>query len=86
MSDTTLVSPNDMFAAAKDNMLEGADPVSDRDWQMVINFVAFNTGAGAELPVTKIFAKLFDCPLEEETVIAIAAAQVRAKAAADDAI
>ncbi len=86
MTDVTMVSPNDMFAAAKEHMLEGSDPVSDKDWQMVINFVAFNTGAGFELSVTKLFAKMYDCPLEEETVIAIAEAQVKAKASADDAI
>ena len=78
------VSPNDMLQAAKEHMLEGRDPASNEEWTKVVNFVAFNVGAGTEQSICELFRMIFDIPLDEESVREIAEYQEQLKGDAKD--
>ena len=78
------VSPNDMLQAAKEHMLEGRDPASNEEWAKVVNFVAFNVGAGIEQSICELFRMIFDIPLDEESVREIAEYQEQLKRDAKD--
>lgn len=67
-----LVSPNEMFQAAKDMQLEGREPESNHDWILVINFIAANTAEGLEKSVCKLSKMLYNIPLSDEAIEQIA--------------
>jgi len=54
-----LVSPNDMLDAAKVQMLGGREVATHEDKILVLNFVACNTANGMEVPVAKLFARIY---------------------------
>ena len=71
MSNGHMVSPNEMFEAAKDTMLDGREPNSNADWAKIMNFVAYNVTREIAMSVCVLFAKMYGCPLENETIEAI---------------
>jgi len=70
--EVLLRSPNEMFKAAKENMLDGKAPVSHGDWAKVFNFFAANIIPAAAAPACKVMRILFKAPLSEADVAAIA--------------
>ena len=75
-----MVSPNEMMQGAIDNMLDGAWPVSDTDWQKVINFIAHNLDPAVALPATLLFKAMYEIPLEDEEIKEIVRFQLDNKA------
>jgi len=73
------VSPNEMFEAAKEMMIDGRDPNTDEDWVLIVNFVAVNTAPGLENAVTGLMMTLLDCPLKSHTIEYIVANQIYSK-------
>lgn len=72
-------SPNELFEAAKDAMLDGREPKTPRDWALIINFIAYNIADGLELPATLLMAKLLGAPLGEDYIERIVKHQVDLK-------
>jgi hypothetical protein len=68
MSEGRWVTPNEMFAAAKEMELDGRAPVSRKDWYKILTFVGINTDIRVGSSALKLFAALYDCPLEEEYI------------------
>ncbi len=66
--DVSFVSPNEMFEAAKAEMIGGKDPTDDMAWMLLINFVTVNIHHVVTMTGTKLWATLVDCPLEESTI------------------
>ena len=75
----TFRSPNEILAAAKEQMLGGRKPVTQEDYQKVLNFVAYNTAAGLEEDLTPFFAYLYGMPVDEPTCREIGRFQARRK-------
>ena len=75
----TLRSPNEFLAAAKKHMLDGREPVTQEDYQKVLNFVAYNTAEGFEGDLTPFFALLYEMPVDEATCREIGRYQARRK-------
>lgn len=73
------VSPNDMLAEAKKQMLEGREPVSREDWCLIMNFVAANVDSEVVGPCCKLFATLFNMPLSDSEIIQIMEFQLESK-------
>lgn len=63
-----MVSPDEMMAAAKEQMLGGNEPQSHRDWQLIMNFLAANIHGGAAHQACRLMAKLYDMPLSDQEV------------------
>jgi hypothetical protein len=68
---TRLVSPDEMLAAAKEEMLKGCEPRTWDDWARVLNFVAFNVPAEVAGGVCHLMAILYDMPLCDDEITAI---------------
>jgi hypothetical protein len=68
VADGRLVSPNDMMAAAKEQMLDGREPEGRDDWILVVNFVAANIQAEVAESATLVFKTLFSIPLDDELI------------------
>ncbi len=79
MSKFRMISPNDMNNAAKQHMLDGCEPQSERDWMLLVNFWAANVQKGTEEPLVNLMARLYRCPLCEELLSAIAQFQANKK-------
>ena len=60
-------------------MLEGREPASRKDWQLVLNFVAANAASGLETPICNIFNTLYATPLTRKEVTQIAEFQAARK-------
>lgn len=67
-----LISPNELHKAACESQLRGRKPETDLDWELCVNFWAFNIAKGLRVSGTVLMAKIMDCPLSEEDVRAIA--------------
>jgi hypothetical protein len=65
-----------MIEAAKEHMLEGREPASEKDWALVMNFLAANTAEELAKPACRLMATLYDMPLTEEDVDAIVQYQI----------
>jgi hypothetical protein len=74
-----MVSPNQMIAEAKKQMLDGNEPTCTTDWMKIVNFVAFNTGAGVEKEVCFILKTLYDIPLSRKEIAEIVEFQIDVK-------
>jgi hypothetical protein len=72
------ISPNDLQANAIKIMLEGKEPVTERDWQMCANFWAANV-AVAEVEICKLMKRIFDCPISDDDIKQIAEYQAKLK-------
>lgn len=79
MSKGRLRSPNEMFKAAKDIMLNGREPATPEDWMRIVNFFACNIADGLELPATELFCKIFSVPLKPEQIKYIVGEQIKLK-------
>lgn len=73
-------SPNEMFKAAKDMMLQGREPKTEEDWMKLVNFFAVNIADGLELPAVLLLCKIFDVPLTEKQITYIVMKQIESKA------
>lgn len=73
------VSPNDLHKAAKTQMLQGKEPVSQMDWMLCANFWAANIASGMEVEVVKLMGLIFQCPLTTDVLTEIAQFQVGKK-------
>ena len=74
-----LVSPNEMMQAAQDIMLDGKEPTSTKDYELVINFMASNMPVEVSEVACQLMAKIFDMPLTRSEISAIAQFQNKAK-------
>lgn len=79
MPTNKLVSPNDIHDAAKTSCLNGYDPVTPHDWQLVVNFWAWNIMGGLETSACKLMAMMYHCPLSVKDVETIAKYQASRK-------
>jgi len=43
-----LVTPNEMMVKAKEAMLEGKEPKSKHDWEVLLNYIAHNVAGEME--------------------------------------
>ena len=68
-------SPNEMLAAAREHMLAGREPQTERDWMLVMNFFAANIAKGLEEATCKFLAMLFQIPLTDDVINQIASFQ-----------
>jgi hypothetical protein len=73
----TMRSPNDMMKAAKDLMLNGAEPSSRRDWQAIFNFLAGNIAPEVQPSALHLIAMIYDAPLTKEEINEISAFQIK---------
>ena len=73
-----MISPNELHDGAKRHMLDGAEPVTDRDWQLLVNFWAANVSV-AEVEICKLMKRIYDCPLSDDNVTQIAEFQATKK-------
>jgi len=76
---STLRSPNEMLEEAKKQMLEGKEPVTKKDWQLVMNFFAANIAKGLEESACKLLKVIYSIPLEDNEVVQIAVFQMQRK-------
>lgn len=67
-----LVSPEELHKAACSHYLKGRKPKTTREWELCVNFWAFNTSKGTREAATLLMAKIYDCPLPEKDVRDIA--------------
>lgn len=65
------VSPNQIMSEAKRLMLDGREPANRQDWQLVVNFLAFNVDPQLAPQVMKVMRLLYDIPLTEREVLDI---------------
>jgi hypothetical protein len=75
VSNGRLVTPNEMMAAAKEQMLDGREPEGIDDWIKVVNFVAANIQAEVAESATLVFKTLFSIPLDDDMIKEIVAFQ-----------
>jgi len=66
-----LVSPNELIAEAKKQMIEGREPQTFQDWSLIMNFVARNIEYSSALVGCKLIARIYDMPLNDSQVEAI---------------
>jgi hypothetical protein len=66
-----MISPNELHQGAQDEMLEGKAPVTERDWQLCVNFWAANVSI-SEIEICKLMKRLFQCPLDDKQIVEIA--------------
>lgn len=71
-----LVSPNEMMHEAKRHMLDGRDPITFTDHCSIMNFVAYNVAPEAALDACRLFAMLYDMPLDDTHIEQIVTFQV----------
>jgi hypothetical protein len=71
-----MCSPNEMFAAAKKEMLGGNEPVSIEDWLKIICFWAATIKKEVAVDGTMLMAAMYGCPLKQHAVRKIAKIQV----------
>lgn len=75
MTETKLVSPNQILQAAKDYMLDGMEPEDYDDWILIVNFIAFNVPSDLAESICLIMKTLFDIPVSDGIIALIAAYQ-----------
>lgn len=72
MVKARMISPQELFDASKQHMLARAEPVSEMDWQRLVNFWAANVQRDCAPAICGLMANIFDCPLSETAVKEIA--------------
>lgn len=72
MVKARMISPQELFDASKQHMLARAEPVSEMDWQRLVNFWAANVQRDCAPAICGLMATIFDCPLSETAVKEIA--------------
>lgn len=76
-----LVSPDELLQAAKEQMLNGRDPVTDVDWFYVMNFFAVNIDTALALDACKLLRVVYDMSITEQDVERIVKFQLERKLA-----
>ena len=66
------ISPNDMMTAAKNTMLDGRELEEKKDWYLLANFIAANTGDGLECSILTLFKVLYKLPIPDHDITEIA--------------
>lgn len=74
-----LVSPNELHKAACKEYLDGREPETKEEWELCVNYWAFNIADGLKVSATIIMSKILDCPLSLEEVTQIAMFQEEKK-------
>jgi hypothetical protein len=77
----TMRSPNELLEAAKEHMLDGRDPVTDKDWALAVNFIAANVHSEME-EFMPLLMTILQCPLDEQQIVEITAFQAERKVTA----
>ena len=72
-----LTSPNQMMEEAKKQMLDGRDPKTHGDYELIMNFFAFNIHHEAASTACHLIAQLYSMPLSESEVDEIVAFQTK---------
>jgi hypothetical protein len=72
-----------MLEAAKSMMLEGREPSTKRDWELVMNFFAANIVPECARPACRLMAMMYDMPLTEGEVNDIVSYQLLQQDACD---
>jgi hypothetical protein len=75
-----MVSPNDMMAAAKEEMLEGREPESKEDWINIVRFLAVNIHRDLVHGALKLFRVMYHIPLTEREIRGIVSFQLSVEA------
>jgi len=75
-----MVSPNDMMAAAKEQMLEGKEPESREDWVEIFRFLAVNIHRSCVKDAAELLRVIYDVPLTKAEVRKIVAFQLAVEA------
>lgn len=81
MANGNFVSPDEMFEAAKEDMLRGEEPESHADWVLIMNYFAHNIAPATAPAACRVLRALYDMPLDVEEVDAIVAYQLQAEKA-----
>jgi len=68
-----------MLAAAKEHMLEGREPSSQEDWELIVNFMAHNIAGGLELAAMKLLKRILEIPLDDLAIKMICEYQAECK-------
>jgi hypothetical protein len=61
-----LVSPNELLEAAQDEMLEGRKPQGKRDWEIILNFMAFNLHKDLGSAALRLMARMYQMPVSDK--------------------
>jgi hypothetical protein len=69
--ETRLVSPNDMIAAAKKDMLEGREPQSHEDWLKLMDFCVVNVRLGVRESCCRLLNMIFDMGISDKVITKI---------------
>lgn len=72
MPESQLRSPDEMFTAAKSFMLDGREPSTHKDWELVMNFFASNIAKGVEESACRLLKMIYDIPLDDDLINQIA--------------
>ena len=73
----TLRTPDEMMAGAREQMLDGREPSTRKDWQLVFNFLAANILPEAQPACLYLLAMMYDCPLTRPEIAEISEFQVK---------
>lgn len=73
----TLVSPAEIMSEAKRQMLGEREPETDKDYQLIINFIAVNLDPEIALAACNLMQVLYDMPISHQTIKEIVAFQLR---------
>lgn len=74
-----MVSPNDMMDAAKQHMLNGAEPTTREDWLRIVNFLAANLDGNIALSAIKLMRMLYHMPITLDDIAQIVDFQLAAR-------
>jgi hypothetical protein len=80
MSKSKLVSPNEMLKAARERMLEGREPVTVKDWIIIMNFFAANVHPDTADPVCQLLRLVYEMPITKSDVTKIVKFQLERRA------
>ena len=77
MPRSKLVSPNEIYAQAKIEMLNGRDPVTAEDYARIMNYLAANVAPEIALNACLLLRTIFQMPLTDEDVTDIVRFQLK---------
>jgi hypothetical protein len=80
MATSTFRSPDDMLEEGKKIMLQGREPKSQRDWYLLMNFLAGNVHHSVALSACQLLAHIYEMPITDAEVEAIVNFQLQERA------
>jgi hypothetical protein len=72
-----LVSPNELIQAAKEQMLDGREPSTTKDYALIINFCAVNVPPEIAESVCVLIRSMYNMPIDEDYVKRIVQFQLK---------